>query len=31
LLKRRLDAAAGKSGRIDRPSRDMALADEQAD
>jgi DNA-binding MarR family transcriptional regulator len=31
LLKRRLDAAAGKSGRIDTPSRDMALADEQAD
>jgi DNA-binding MarR family transcriptional regulator len=31
LLKRRLDAAAGRSGRIDTPARDLALADEQAD
>jgi DNA-binding MarR family transcriptional regulator len=31
LLKRRLDAAAGRSGRIDAPARDLALADEQAD
>jgi DNA-binding MarR family transcriptional regulator len=30
LLKRRLDAVTGQSGRIDRRSRELALADEEA-
>jgi DNA-binding MarR family transcriptional regulator len=30
LLKRRLDAVTGKSGRIDTPARELMLADEEA-